>query len=96
MIGVVKDSQNAQIEIEQKLQGLDPSALVQEATLPTKHVTPKRSLIAIMSALITGFALFLFVFIRQIFLRNASQDSEYAEKLAALKIGWQKVLGRAK
>jgi capsular polysaccharide biosynthesis protein len=93
MIGVVKDSQNIQAEIEQKLQGLDASALVQDPTLPTKHVTPKLNLICIMTALTTGFALLLFVFIRQA-LRKASQDNEYAQKLAALKIGWHKALGR--
>lgn len=94
MVGVVKESQNAQIEIEQKLQGLDASALVQEATLPTKHSTPKRSLLAIMSALAACFVLLLFVFIRQA-LRNASQDNESAQKLIALKKGWQKALGKA-
>ena len=92
MIGVVKDSQNIQVEIEQKLQGLDASALVQEATLPTKHATPKRSLIAIMAALIAGFVLLLFVFIRQA-MRNASQNNESAQKLAAVKESWKKFLG---
>lgn len=93
MIGVVKDSQNAQIEIEQKLQGLDPSALVQEATLPTKQVSPKRSLIAIMVALAAGFALLLIVFIRQA-VRNASQSEESAQKINALQASWRKALGR--
>ena len=93
MIGVVKDSQTAQIEIEQKLQGLDVSALVQEATLPTKHVAPKRSLIAIIATLATGFALLLFVFIRQA-LRNASQNEESAQKINALQASWRKALGK--
>jgi capsular polysaccharide biosynthesis protein len=94
MIGMIKDSQNSQAEIEQKLQALDASALVQEATLPTKHATPKRSLIAAISVLAAGFALLLFVFIRQA-LRNASQDNEAAKKIAALKTSWRKALGKA-
>jgi uncharacterized protein involved in exopolysaccharide biosynthesis len=95
MVAVVKESQNTQLDIERQLQGLDASALVQEATLPTKHASPKRSLITITSALAAGFALLLFVFIRQA-LRNALRDNESAQKLAALKIGWHKALGKAK
>jgi uncharacterized protein involved in exopolysaccharide biosynthesis len=93
MIGVVKESQSTQLDIEQKLQGLDASALLQEATLPTKHASPKRSLIAIIAALVAGFALLLFVFIRQA-LRNASQDAESAKKLSAIQSAWHKALGR--
>jgi uncharacterized protein involved in exopolysaccharide biosynthesis len=93
MIGVVKESQATQIDIERQLQGLDASALVQEATLPTKHTAPKRGIITIMAALAAGFALLLFVFMRQA-LRNASQDSESAQKLSAINAAWRKALGR--
>jgi capsular polysaccharide biosynthesis protein len=93
MVGVVKDSQNVQNEIEQKLEGLNSSALVQEATLPTKHATPKRSIVAITAALAVGFGLLLFVFIRQA-LRNASQNQESAQKIKALQASWRKALGR--
>jgi uncharacterized protein involved in exopolysaccharide biosynthesis len=93
MIGVVKESQATQIEIERQLKGLDNSALLQQATLPTKHASPKRSLITIIAALAAGFALLLFVFIRQA-LRNASQDAESAQKLSAIQTAWRKALGR--
>ncbi len=93
MIGVVKDSQNTQLDIERQLQGLDDSALVQEATLPTKYGSPKHSLVAIIAVLVTGFALLLFVFIRKA-LRNAKQDPESAQKLIALQASWRKALGR--
>ena len=93
MIGVQKDSQNTQIEIERQLQGMDSSAVVQAATLPTKHATPKRSLIAIIATLAAGFALLLFVFIRQA-LRNASQKEESAQKINALQASWRKALGK--
>jgi hypothetical protein len=43
--------------------------------------------------LAAGFALLLFVFIRQA-MRNASQDSESAQKMAALKASWRKALGK--
>lgn len=94
MFGVVKDSQNTQIDIERQLQGLDASLLVQEATLPTMHSAPKRSLIATIAALATGFALLLFVFIRQA-LRNIGKNEESAQKISALKASWRKALGKA-
>ena len=93
MIAVVKESQTSQLDIEKLLQGLDASALVQEATLPTRHINPKRGLVATITALATGFALLLFVFIRQA-LRNASQNDESAEKIKASKSAWRKTLGQ--
>jgi hypothetical protein len=93
MIAVVKDSQNTQIDIERQLQGLDASALVQEATLPTKHSSLKRSMIATITALAAGFALLLFVLIRQA-LRNASQNEDTSQKIKALKASWGKALGK--
>jgi uncharacterized protein involved in exopolysaccharide biosynthesis len=53
----------------------------------------KKALIAMMSTLATGFALLLFVFIRQA-LRSASKDEESAAKMAALKASFHKALGR--
>ncbi len=94
LIGVVKEAQNSQIEFERQLQGLDASVLIQEATLPNKHVAPKRSLTAVIAALATGFALLLFVFVRQA-LRNAGQNTESAPKIHALKAAWRKALGRS-
>jgi hypothetical protein len=46
-----------------------------------------------MAALAAGFALLLFVFMRQA-LRNASQDAESAQKLSAIQTAWRKALGR--
>jgi uncharacterized protein involved in exopolysaccharide biosynthesis len=93
MIAVVKESQTTQLDIERDLQGLDDSALVQEATLPTKHITPKRGLVTLIAGLAAGFAFLLFVFSRQA-LRNASQDAEAAQKLSAIQVAWHKALGR--
>jgi uncharacterized protein involved in exopolysaccharide biosynthesis len=60
---------------------------------PEKKSKPKKALIAIIATLASGFALLLFVFIRQA-LRNASQDGESAQKMAALKTSWRKALGK--
>ncbi len=94
LMGVVKEAQNTQIELERQLLGLDASVLVQEATLLSKHVAPKRSLTAVIATLATGFALLLFVFVRKA-LRNAGQNPESAPKIHALKTAWQKALGRS-
>lgn len=61
---------------------------------PERKSKPKKALIAIIATLAAGFALLLFVFIRQA-LRNASQDTESAQKLASLKTSWRRALGRA-
>jgi uncharacterized protein involved in exopolysaccharide biosynthesis len=60
---------------------------------PERKSKPKKALIAIIATLAAGFALLLFVFIRQA-LRNAGQDAASAQKLASLKTSWRKALGR--
>jgi ABC-type methionine transport system permease subunit len=60
---------------------------------PEKKSKPKKALIAIIATLAAGFALLLFVFIRQA-MRNAKQDPESAQKLTALQASWRKALGR--
>ena len=60
---------------------------------PERKSKPKKALIAIIATLAAGFALLLFVFIRQA-LRNAGQDTASAQKLASLKTSWRKALGR--
>ena len=60
---------------------------------PERKSKPKKALIAIIATLASGFALLLFVFIRQA-LRNANQDEESAQKLSALKAAWRKALGQ--
>ena len=61
---------------------------------PERKSKPKKALIAIIATLAAGFALLLFVFIRQA-LRNASQDSDSAQKMATLKASLRRALGRA-
>jgi uncharacterized protein involved in exopolysaccharide biosynthesis len=61
---------------------------------PERKSKPKKALIAIIATLAAGFALLLFVFIRQA-MRNAKQDPESAQKLIALQASWRKALGRS-
>ena len=61
---------------------------------PERKSKPKKALIAIISTLAAGFALLLFVFIRQA-LRSSSQDSEAAKKLASIQASLRRALGKA-
>jgi uncharacterized protein involved in exopolysaccharide biosynthesis len=67
--------------------------VLDKAEPPELKSKPKKALIAIIATLAAGFALLLFVFIRQA-LRNASQDTESAQKLRDLQASWRKALGR--
>jgi uncharacterized protein involved in exopolysaccharide biosynthesis len=61
---------------------------------PERKSKPKKALIAIIAALVAGFGLLFFVFIRQA-LNNAGKDQESANKLNHLKASWQKAIGKA-
>ncbi len=61
---------------------------------PERKSKPKKALIAIIATLASGFALLLFVFVRQA-LRNGAQDEETAGKLAQIKTSWRRALGKA-
>ena len=68
--------------------------VVDAAQPPELKSKPKKALIAILASLATGFALLLFVFVRQA-LRNGAQDEETATKLMAIRTGLKRALGRA-
>jgi uncharacterized protein involved in exopolysaccharide biosynthesis len=70
------------------IQVLDP------ALPPERKSKPKKALVAVIATLAAGFALLLFVFVRQA-LRNAAGDAESAHKLARLRAAWAKAWGRA-
>ena len=61
---------------------------------PERKSKPKKTLIAIIATLASGFALLLFVFVRQA-LRSTVNDDETRSKIAALKASWQRALGKA-
>jgi uncharacterized protein involved in exopolysaccharide biosynthesis len=60
---------------------------------PELKSKPKKAMLAIIATLATGFALLLFVFVRQS-LRNANTDPETAQKLTALQASWRKAWGK--
>jgi uncharacterized protein involved in exopolysaccharide biosynthesis len=60
---------------------------------PERKSKPKKAMIAVISALATGFALLLFVFIRQA-VRNSAKDEETAGKLEQIRASWRRALGR--
>ena len=61
---------------------------------PERKAKPKKALIAVITTLATGFALLLFVFLRQAW-TTAQRDAESAEKVQRLQAAWRRALGRA-
>jgi hypothetical protein len=92
VVRVEQESQEAQVEIERQLNGLDSSALVQEPSLPTNHVSTKRGLVTVMTVQGVGFLLLIGVFVRNS-LRNSRRNTIAAQKLDTLKASWRRALG---
>ena len=67
--------------------------VIDVAVPPERKSKPQKVKLAAISALATGFALLLFIFIRQA-LRGAAQTPELAEKLGRLRQALAKALGR--
>lgn len=67
--------------------------VVDAAVPPERKSKPKKALIVMTTTLAVGFALLLFVFIRQA-LRGASQTPEIAEKMLRLRLAGAAALGR--
>ncbi len=67
------------LSIPRTLQGLTRDVVVQPPTLPIEAVAPKKSLVAALAALGTGFAMLLWVFARKAWM-GASQDPLAADK----------------
>ena len=66
--------------------------VIDTAQAPERKSKPKKALIAVIATLAAGFALLLFVFVRQA-LANASQDPESAAKLAGIRRAFRRALG---
>ena len=66
--------------------------VVDTAFPPQRKSKPKKALIALITTLAAGFALLLWVFVRQA-LRNAAKDGETSQKLKQLHAAWRRVLG---
>jgi uncharacterized protein involved in exopolysaccharide biosynthesis len=59
---------------------------------PEKKAKPKKASIAIIATLSSGFALLLFVFVRNAF-NNATKDESTKLKISSLQSSWRKTLG---
>lgn len=70
--------------IELQLRGSTRDVVIAPPTLPTQPTKPKKALIAVLAALGTGFALLLWVFMRQAW-NSAAQDPQAAGKQARLR-----------
>lgn len=76
---------NDTLSIPRAIQGLERELVVKQSpTLPIDPTSPKKGLVAIIAGLASGFALLLFVFVRQA-LRKAAQDPESAEKISKIR-----------
>ena len=84
LLNFVNSSNAAVVALERELEGMTDEQLLQAPSLPEKPVSQKKAMKAIIAALATGFALLLFVFIRQ-GLRTAGADPESAAKLASIR-----------
>ncbi len=67
--------------------------ILDAAKPPERKSKPKKALIAVITTLAVGFALLLFVFVRQA-LANASRNQESAEKLSRLRAAFGRAFGR--
>ena len=67
--------------------------VVDTALPPERKSKPKKAMIAAVATLASGFALLLFVFVRQA-LRGASANPETEQKLSKLRKAWGRALGR--
>ena len=67
--------------------------VVDRALPPEWKTKPKEPLIAVLVTLAAGFLLLIVVFVRSA-LANAAQDGETAQKLALIRLGFRRALGR--
>ena len=86
--GLIRQFETTRIEEA----GAGNSARIQQvdvAQAPERKSGPKRALIAVITALATGFALLLFVFMRKA-VQNAGDDPESSDKVKAIQKGLRK------
>ena len=60
---------------------------------PERKTKPKKAMMVILATLASGFALFLFVFVRSA-LKNAAQDEDTKLRMDTLRGSWNRALGR--
>lgn len=75
---------DAIVAIESQLRGQTRDIVFSPPTLPTKATTPRKGLIAVLAGFGCGFALLLWVFLREAW-KNAAQDPESLKKQKRLR-----------
>ena len=68
--------------------------VVDVAMPPELKRQPKKMMLAVTAAVVTGFALLLLVFLRRA-LQIAASDPKTAQQMVALRTAWMRALGRA-
>jgi len=71
--------------LERRATGVSDSNLLQGPTLPLSPVSPRKALIALLGALGSGFALLMFVFMRQAWKTNSMTEQQRQRWLALRK-----------
>lgn len=86
-----RDTRQKQLfDLKAALKGFGEEVIVQQATLPTAPIGPKRLLITLMAAVLSGFACLLFVFTRNGLraVKNSSPEFKKFQRIqSALGIG---------
>ena len=72
------------IELKKSLAVRGDEVYVQQASLPQRKVSPRRSFVVLLTVLASGFALLIFVFIRKAWF-SVAQEAKSASKLASIK-----------
>jgi LPS O-antigen subunit length determinant protein (WzzB/FepE family) len=75
------------LELGLKLQAKGSEVFVQEPSLPQRKTSPKRTLVVLLAAMATIFALLLFVFIRKAW-NSACQDEVASAKIKKIKLAF--------
>ncbi|MEO8013504.1 MAG: hypothetical protein ABI642_05120 [Polaromonas sp.] len=84
LLGAMSTAQNQIVLLESQLEGLSDAQVVQSPTLAEEPSEPKKGLIAVGATLISGLALLVFVFMRQI-LRNTAGNDMNSKKLLRIR-----------
>ena len=73
--------------LEAEMEGVSPAQLLQPPSVPYKPVSPKRSLITVLSALAAGMLVLLAVLVRHAWVAAAARP-ENAEKLQRIRMAF--------
>ena len=81
---LLQSERNRLLELEKELLGIGAEAFIQAPNLPVSPEGKGRAIPSLVSALVTGFLLLVFVFLRKI-IRTASTNPHSAAKLAQIR-----------